>query len=237
MDPNETHAQSVTAGPATGEPHAHHGRNDFDVDMRILRLQLGAMSGRCRDQLHRALDAFRCGSAEKAADVCDSDRRIDGDEKNIDGLILRVLALRQPVASDLRRVTASLKVVTDLERIGDEAVDIARAIGTSFGAPTEVPEVLWQLAEKAQDMVESSVRSYLSEDGELACRVLAGDATVRALHEHVLEEVVNGIAHGADVAAALRCLQVARCLEKIGWHAANIALGTQFVSGKGEMPR
>ena len=237
MDQNQIHTSTVTAGPATGESHLHHGRNDFEVDMRILRLQLGAMSGRCRDQLHRALEAFRSGSGEKAADVCESDHRIDWDEKNIDGLILRVLALRQPVASELRRLTASLKVVTDLERIGDEAVDIARAIGTAFGPLKPVPEVLWQLAEKAENMVDCAVRSYLSEDGERASQVLDDDATVRALHGRVLEELVNGIVHGAEVAPALRCLQVARCLERTGWHATNIAIGTQFVLGHGEMPR
>ena len=94
--------------------------------MQAAREDFGAMAGRCREQLHRALDAFWTGSKEEMASVEAADGEIDADEKSLDALVLRVLALRQPVASDLRTFTVLFKLVTDLERIGDEAVEIAR---------------------------------------------------------------------------------------------------------------
>jgi phosphate transport system protein len=165
----------VTARPAAGAPHEHHGWRDFDADIRILRAQLTAMAGRCRDQLHRALEATKASSEEKAEDVRNSDPLIDQDEKSIDALLLRILALRQPLASDLRLVTASFKVVTDIERIGDEAVDLA---GVQL-SPSVVG--LSQLAAATVTMLDSAVKSFLTGDRDLAAKVLQADRAARCI--------------------------------------------------------
>src|SRR4051812_35401894 len=102
-----------------------HTSRDFEAELRELRAHSLAMGARCERSLRLALEAFWSGSARLANEVLALDRQIDGDEMEIDALVLRILALRQPVAHDLRFLTTALKLVTDLERIGDEAVNIA----------------------------------------------------------------------------------------------------------------
>src|SRR5215831_11824682 len=102
-----------------------HASRDFETELRELRAHVLAMGARCERILQLALEAFWQGSAELANEVEELDRHIDRDEMDIDALVLRVLALRQPVAYDLRFLATALKLVTDLERIGDEAVNIA----------------------------------------------------------------------------------------------------------------
>src|ERR1700722_16353085 len=102
-----------------------HTSRDFEAELRELRAHSLAMGARCERSLQLALESFWNGSHETAGEVEKLDRQIDADEMQIDALVLRILALRQPVAHDLRFLTAALKLVTDLERIGDEAVNIA----------------------------------------------------------------------------------------------------------------
>ena len=112
-----------------------HTSRDFESELRELRANSLAMGARCERSLRLALEAFWGGSSELAQEVKDLDRIIDRDEMEIDALVLRILALRQPVAYDLRVLATALKLVTDLERIGDEAVNIAErseeALGTA----------------------------------------------------------------------------------------------------------
>lgn len=237
MKNDEGCVRTVTARPAGGEPHLHHGLQDFEADMRSLRLELEAMAARCSAQLHRALDALRNGATEKLQAIYDAEAALDRDEKAIDAHLLRILALRQPLASDLRMVTASLKVVTDLERIGDEAVDLARTTAAVSSHGGQVPQSLWQLAETAETMLDSAVKSYLAGDAELAGQVLVAGRMIEEREERVLEDVVQGIAGGAEIAAALSCLTAAKCLGAAARHATNISLGTQFALGRAQMPR
>jgi phosphate transport system protein len=217
---------------------AQHMSHDFDAEMQAVRERFAAMAGRCRDQVHRALDAFWTGSKEGRADVEASDGAIDDDEKDIDALALRILALRQPVASDLRTLTALFKLVTDLERIGDEAVDIAR--GTASAAPDAEPIRLRlrQMAEASEEMLDSAVSSFLDGDAPAAETVRGTAGIVDRLYEEILGDSIAFMSrHPTEVPSAGASMNVAKCLRRIADHARNIAEGTLFVIRGEPMPR
>jgi phosphate transport system protein len=214
-------------------PPAHHTSHDFDVEMSDVREALAAMAARCRKQLHLALEAFWSGSTDMMDGVEASDRAVDHDEKSIDALVLQVLALRQPVASDLRALIASLKVVTDLERIGDEAVDLARTgcVGvSSFPDGDRVQTRLQHMTETTEKALARAVGAFFDSNREAAVQVHLADRAIDAMYDAVCGDAVAFIPqHPTQTAAALSVITVAKCLERIGAHAANIAHWTLFV--------
>jgi phosphate transport system protein len=215
-----------------------HLPHDFDADIATVRERLKAMSERCRSQLHLALDAFWTGSKAKMADVEVSDNAIDLDEKAIDEIVLRILALRQPVATDLRMLTSCFKLVTDLERIGDEAVDIARVTVSSGpdGEPTR--ERLRRMAQTTEGLVAQATSSYLDGDVRSAERVRQDSDAVEILYREILDVSVDFMSkHPTEVVATMCNMSVAKCLERIADHAVNIAKGTLFVVRGEPMPR
>ncbi|HXN34333.1 MAG TPA: phosphate signaling complex protein PhoU [Polyangiaceae bacterium] len=218
--------------PGRHLPHA------FDAEMISVREQLAAMAGRCRQQLHLALDAFWTGSKEKTADVEASDAAVDRDEKSVDALVLRILALRQPVASDLRMLTACFKLVTDLERIGDEAVDIARTTVSSTPDGEPARERLRSMADATEELVGSATQAFLGRDGPAAERAGHGGEAVEALYREILQVSVDFMSrHPTEVVSTMSDITVAKCLERIAEHAVNIAEGTLFVVRGEPMPR
>jgi phosphate transport system protein len=216
-------------------PHTSH---EFDTEMRDLLERLTTMAARCREQLHAALDAFWSGSKDKMADVEASDRAIDRDEKWVDASVLSILARRQPVAADLRFLTAAFKVVTDLERIGDEAVDLAR---TAFpGSPDgdAARGRLERMAAATEAMLEAALGAFFDSDGDAAERVHNVDEAIDAMYDEVFRDAIASISRRPSAAAsALNLIAVAKCLERIADHAANIAQWTRFVIGSSDMPK
>ncbi len=147
--------------------HASHTSRDFDAELRELRAQLLAMGARCERVLRVALDAYWKSAPASMEEVKAIDREIDRDEMTIDALVLRILALRQPVAYDLRMLMAALKLVTDLERIGDESVNIAeRAQEDKGNALTVVGADLRKMAESAQQMVRDALDAFVDAETE-----------------------------------------------------------------------
>src|SRR6267378_2355059 len=140
----------------------YHTSRDFESELRELRAHLLAMGARCERSVQLALKAFIEGSADLIAEVKMLDRHIDRDEMESDELALRVLALRQPVAHDLRLLATAFKLVTDLERIGDEAVNIAeRAKESLDGAKDRCSGELKQMGEQAQHMVRDALDAFV----------------------------------------------------------------------------
>jgi phosphate transport system protein len=189
------------------------------------------MGERCRVALRTALEAFRTGSPDLAQQVRQIDRRVNGDEMAIDALTLRILALRQPVASDLRFLTMALKLVTDLERIGDEAVNIADRVEDGRCAiETESYAAIERMSDEAQAMVSSALDAFLAGDEDRAKAVLVQDdvvdelygSTMRAMEEYMM-------AHPTEIRAALSVMSVAKYLERIADHATNIAEEVVFM--------
>ncbi len=212
--------------------------HDFQSEIAAVRERLSKMAERCRAQLHLALDAFWTGSKRKMADVEISDNGVDLDEKEIDELVLGILAVRQPVASDLRMLTACFKLVTDLERIGDEAVDIARMSVSSWpdGEPTR--ERLRRMAEATEDLVATATKSFLDGDVGAAERARQGSAPIDVLYREILHMSVDFMTHHpTEVVPTMSDLSVSKCLERIAEHSVNIAEGTLFAVRGEPMPR
>jgi phosphate transport system protein len=206
-------------------PLGAHTSRDFETELRELRAQLLAMGARCERALRVALDAYWGAASTTMDEVRRLDREIDHDEMQIDAMVLRILALRQPVAYDLRVLTAALKLVTDLERIGDEAVNIAERAQESHGnARTKAMADLRAMAEAAQMMLREALDAFVDADAERAERVLAADDTVDGLYGKTLESMTAYMTeHAGDIPDAVRVIKVAKYIERIADHATNIA--------------
>jgi phosphate transport system protein len=183
------------------------------------------MGARCERSLRLALDAFWREDAKLAAEVKELDRRIDRDEMDIDALVLRILALRQPVAYDLRLLATALKLVTDLERIGDEAVNIAERAEEAHGhAKERVSAPLKQMAEIAQQMLRDALDAFVEGDVERATQIRKRDDAVDERYGDILRSMTKFMGESPqEVLPAVRVIKVAKYIERIADHATNIA--------------
>jgi phosphate transport system protein len=183
------------------------------------------MGARCERSVQLALAAFIEGSAEMCSEVKELDRRIDRDEMEIDELALRILALRQPVAHDLRLIATALKLVTDLERIGDEGVNIAERAEEAEEMRGDVPYPrLREMANLTQQMLRDALDAFVNADVERAEAVRRGDDAVDELYGTTLREMMSFMAgHSERIPTAMRVISVAKYLERIADHATNIA--------------
>ncbi|MCL2778400.1 MAG: phosphate signaling complex protein PhoU [Polyangiaceae bacterium] len=202
-----------------------HTSRDFEAELRELRAQSLAMGARCERSLQLALEAFWTGSQDLASEVEKIDRQIDADEMQIDALVLRVLALRQPVAYDLRFLTTALKLVTDLERIGDEAVNISERAKEGHGiARNQVKDLLKRMSEQAQQMVRDALDAFVQGEVARAEQVLERDDSVDRAYGEILRSMTDFMAqHAEDIPSAIRVIKVAKYIERIADHATNIA--------------
>ena len=205
-------------------PQAHTSR-DFESELRELRAHSLAMGARCERALQVALAAFWEGSAPLAAEVEEIDRHIDRDEIDIDALVLRVLALRQPVAYDLRFLAGALRLVTDLERVGDEAVNISERAKESHGtAKDRVRDELGAMGEQSQEMLREALEAFVQGETSHAERVLARDDAVDELYGRVIRAMTDFMSqHPTEAGEAIRVIHVAKYLERVADHATNIA--------------
>jgi phosphate transport system protein len=205
-------------------PSSHTSR-DFEAEMRELRANTLAMGARCERSLRLALSAFWEASAEQATEVKELDRLIDRDEMEIDALVLRILALRQPVAYDLRVLATALKLVTDLERIGDEAVNIAERAEETHGSAKDLARTnLKTMADQAQQMLRDALDAFVEGDVTRAEQVRMGDDSVDELYGRTLREMMAFMQEQRDeIPQAIRVIKVAKYLERVADHATNIA--------------
>ncbi len=201
-----------------------HTSRDYETELRELRAHAVAMGARCERSVRLALEGFWLG-AYKLVEVRAIDEQIDRDEVDIHALTLRVLALRQPVADDLRFLAATLKLIIDLERIGDEAVNIAeRAVEGNEAAATLVRGELESMADDAQDMLRDALKALVEADPARAERVLQRDDVVDANCGLVITRMCEHISkHSNQASAGLRVVRVAKYLERIADHATNVA--------------
>lgn len=220
------------------DPSAHHISHEFDAQMRAVLEQFADMARCCREQVHLALEAFWTGSKEKEARVEAADRAVDAFEKSIDELTLRTLALQQPVASDLRKLTAVFKLVTDVERIGDEAVDIARGAASIASEGEPLRSRLHELAETSERMFTTAVSSFLNGDVAAAEEVRSVNGAIGTLYQEIFDGSIAFMAkHPTEADAAMASMSAAKGLRRIAEHAMNIAEGTLFVVRGEDMPR
>ena len=203
-----------------------HTSREFDRELRTLRDKLLAMGGRAEEQIGRAVQALIKRDDTLAQEVIADDAAIDQAEIGIDELAFLILARRQPVASDLRFVMLAVKVVTDLERIGDLAVNIAKRVrDLARFPPSPMQDRIELLATRVLGALQMALDAFVHADAERAEKVIEGDRDIDALNMHVIADILStgdGI-DVADVARVLALSSVSRYLERIGDHATNIA--------------
>lgn len=201
-------------------------RSRFDAELEQLKLEMIQMASLAEDAIGRSIAAMEQGDRMSARQIIEEDRNIDDMEKSIESRCLRLLMRQQPVAKDLRAISAALKIITDLERIGDHASDIAELTLQLEGEqPVSMAQHIPPMAEIASQMVRSCVRSYIESNLQLAEETIARDDEVDALFNVVRDELVRVLSQKNDSEASNRAIDfmmVAKYLERIGDHAVNI---------------
>ena len=199
-------------------------RTRFDEQLSKLNTELIEMGALCEEVIALAVDALTRADAGLAKTVAPVDEKIDQKERDIEALCLKLLLQQQPVARDLRQISAALKMITDMERIGDQAEDIAELIRFLPPRPIEQGELLRKMARAVIKMVTESVDAFVKHDIMIAKAAIADDDTVDAYFDSVKDELIARIAKNPqDGAFALDLLMVAKYFERIGDHAVNIA--------------
>lgn len=201
-----------------------HTDREYEGELETLRDQVLLMGARVEEMLSLALKAFSNKDLLLAQTTIRSDRTIDQLELSIDELCLRILARRQPVASDLRFVTTTLKVVTDLERIADLCVNICeRVVELSGDIPFRASDPISQLAGLAQAMVHDALDAFVAGDSVKAQQVVERDEVVDAYYAQMFPELVaNMMSDPTVVQRSTRLLSLGKYIERIADHATNI---------------
>ena len=199
-------------------------RSRFDEQLAILNRELIEMGALCEEAIALAAKALTDKDKTMAAKVAAMDAEIDQKERNIESMCLKLLLQQQPVARDLRQISAALKMITDMERIGDQAEDISEIVITLDGRYAENSALLKGMAESTIQIVTESVDAYVKRDTALAQQVIKMDDIVDDYFDQVKAELISKIAgEPADGEYALDLLMIAKYLERIGDHAVNIA--------------
>jgi len=202
-----------------------HTSKDFEQELRTLREKLATMGERAAQQIVLAMKALADKDDDLAREVIRTDSIIDRDENEVDELALQILATRQPVASDLRFITMSLKFVVDLERIGDLASGIAKRALELNRLPSLDPQVdLARLASLVQKNLHAALDSFVKKDAEKATLVITADAEIDKLNASLFAELIAHVATDpATVTRVLPLTSVCRYLERVGDHVKNLA--------------
>ena len=203
-------------------------RNRFDRQLEELHVELIEMGSMCEDVIRKTSKLLQSGDAKVAKEIRKEDSNIDEQERLVESLCLKLLLQQQPVAKDLRKVSAALKMITDMERIGDQASDIAEIIETTdLSVPTNDVK-LAKMAETTIAMVTESIDAYVKQDLELVREVIARDDEVDDLFLEVRQEIADDMVEAGDPMSSLDLLMIAKYFERIGDHATNIAEWVEF---------
>jgi phosphate transport system protein len=197
----------------------------FHEELDGLKQTLLAMGALVEDQIRRVMRALVERDEALARDVIVRDGQVNAHDVEIDEKCVELLALYQPTAGDLRFITTAMKIVTDLERIGDQAVNIAQRAMELNQEPQLKPYIdLPRMAEKAQRMVKDALDAFVNRDTALARDVCARDGEVDALKEQIFRELLTYmLADPKTITRAIRLILVSRFFERVADHATNIA--------------
>ena len=199
-------------------------RNRFDQQLEKLNVELVTMGALCEDALTYAIKALFDRESDMAERAEEAEKQIDQMEREIEAICMRLLLQQQPVARDLRVISSALKMIGDMERIGDQAADIAEIV--KYLKEDEVPNLgnLREMSDFAAGMVTASINSFVRQDLDLARKVILDDDVVDGYFEKVKEVLIGLIAEGdRDGAFLLDILMIAKYIERVGDHATNIA--------------
>jgi len=204
----------------------------FEQELNELKEQLLLMGGRAESIVRKSIESLRRSDSVLAQQVFDDDRAMDRQEIDVEERCLRLLALQQPLAGDLRFITAALKISNDLERVGDHAVNIAGGTVRLAGKPLLKPLVdIPRMADLAVGMLHESLDAFVRRDAESARRLVRRDDEVDDLNRQVFRELLSYmIEDPSTITRALELVLVARNLERVADLATNVAEEVVFIT-------
>lgn len=201
-------------------------RSSFDMELELLNLDLIKMGGMIEEAIAQSITALETSDTNIATEIISGDHLIDEMEKQIESRCLRLLMRQQPVARDLRAISTALKMITDMERIGDHASDIAElTIRLDSSKPLSMAKHIPEMAQIATQMVRACIKSFIDNDLPQAKVTIARDDEVDDLFSVVRDELIKTLSGDIDAKKAdqaIDLMMIAKYLERIGDHAVNI---------------
>lgn len=199
-------------------------RDRFQEQLMLLNKELVEMGALCEEAIRYAVNMLTEKNTQLKEKAIDAEKQIDRMERDIEALCMRLLMHQQPVATDFRMVTAALKMISDLERIGDHAEDIAEIAEYVSAVDLKSNIHISEMAQASVQMVITSVDSYVQKNTDLAKAVIAADDKVDEYFKKVKRELIEAVRSGNDNAEVLLdLLMIAKYFERIGDHAENVA--------------
>ena len=198
----------------------------FQRQLEELHVQMITMGSLCEKVIGLSTRAIQ--GEDCIRDVFDTDKEIDAKEREIENLCMRLLLHQQPVAGDLRQLSAALKMISDMERIGDQAADIADLSKFIEDNNIEIPKLISQMADMTVKMVSESIDAFVKADLALCRQVIDNDDKVDDAFNQVKEELAQMMYQNLDAKAGLDLLMTAKYMERIGDHAVNIAEWVEY---------
>ena len=199
----------------------------FERQLEELHVQIITMGSLCEKVIAFSAKAIQGVNCSK--EIFDTDREIDAKEREIENICMRLLLHQQPVARDLREISAALKMISDMERIGDQAADVADLARFIDRNSVEIPKEIEKMADQTVRMVTESIDSFVKADLDLCRKVINDDDMVDESFEQVKTELTEMIYHRSiDAKMALDLLMTAKYMERIGDHAVNIAEWVEY---------
>jgi phosphate transport system protein len=210
---------------------SEHTVKSYDDELKNLNQTIAQMGGLAEAQLQSAIEALVRRDSDLAAQVVQSDVRIDELEHQISIMAVRMLALRQPMAQDLREVVAALKISSDLERIGDYAANVAkRAIALSQTPPIQPANGIPRMARLAQQIIKDVLDAYIEHDADKALEVWQRDEEVDEMYTSLFRELLTYMMEDPrNISPCTHLLFIAKNIERIGDHATNVAETVHFL--------
>jgi phosphate transport system protein len=216
-----------------------HIVKSFDEELKRLRQAIAQMGGLVEAQLQKAVDALVKRDSMAASQVIADDKKIDELEEQVSNLVIRLLALRQPMANDLRHIVSALKISSDLERIGDYAKNVAkRAVALAQFQPVKPVYAIPRMAKLVQEMIKEILDAYTAQDAAKAVAAWQRDEEVDEMYTSLFRELLTYMMEDARaITPCTHLLFMAKNLERIGDHATNIAENIWFlIHGEELMP-
>ncbi|SES67983.1 phosphate signaling complex protein PhoU [Oceanicella actignis] len=225
------------------DPKSAHIVSSYDEDLAALQARVAEMGGLAEAMLADAIEALRKRDVERCREVVARDKRLDELEAEIEARAIRIIALRAPVAFDLRLVVACMRMSSTLERVGDLAKNVAkRGIDLAAAGPLPMMGSIARMGEAARRQLSEALDAFVSRDSELALSVWRRDVEIDELYESLFREVVTYMMEDPrTITLGSHCMFIAKNLERVGDHATHVAeLAYYVVEGEpldGERPR
>ena len=209
-----------------------HIVKDFNEELSQLDNLLAEMGGLCEAQLSKAMEAMVKRDVDLASAVIEGDRRIDDLEKQVDSLAINLIALRQPMAADLRMIIASLKVANNLERVGDYAKNIGKRTIALSKSPviSNTANSIQRMSTMVEGMIKNALDALINRDSQRAKDVRISDQEVDQMHSSLFKELLTFMAEDPEsISTCTHLLFVAKNLERVGYHVTSVAEQIVFI--------